>query len=380
MAEKTVFLVIKYPRADTAEESLAVLKQLSSENVVTLKDAVAVTMTEQGTIKLHQTKDDLAGEGFLKGGLIGIIFAVLFGPEEWVAVGAQFGPALTRFDPEIKNLLVEEIGEKMSPSESAVVILIEHVDWRKAVARMAEHNFQGTIVVSQVVNEDMSEVEELLEDEKTVASVPDVVVISALLAEAAEALPVTGEQTMVAEAVEEAVPEPAAAEPLVDGEASVENSAFEVTVEEAVTPETLAALEVHRTKKLDDIEGINKSYSQKLSNAGILTVEDLLVKGCSPHGRNEIAKATGISDKHILRWVNMADLYRIKGIGSEYAELLEAAGVDTVPELAHRVPAHLLEKMQAANAKKKLVRRLPVLSQVESWVEQAKSLPRVVTY
>ena len=102
----------------------------------------------------------------------------------------------------------------------------------------------------------------------------------------------------------------------------------------------------------------------------------------APHrqGRKEIVKATGISEKLLLRWVNMADLYRIKGIGQEYAELLEAAGVDTVPELAQRVPANLLEKMAAANAQKKMVRRLPDLSQVESWVAQAKSLPRVITY
>ncbi len=135
-----------------------------------------------------------------------------------------------------------------------------------------------------------------------------------------------------------------------------------------------------RKRKLEYIEGVGPVYAQKLCEAGILTVEDLLDKGCDPHGRREIVKATGISDHLILRWVNMADLYRIKGIGSEYAELLEAAGVDTVPELAQRVPANLLAKMQAANEIKKMVRRLPVLSQVESWVEQAKSLARVVTF
>ncbi len=117
-----------------------------------------------------------------------------------------------------------------------------------------------------------------------------------------------------------------------------------------------------------------------MKEAGITNVEELLEKGATPRGRNEIAKATGISEKLIQRWVNMADLYRVKGIGQEYAELLEAAGVDTVPELAQRYPAKLLEKMAVANEQKKMVRRLPDLSQVESWVEQAKSLPRVVTY
>ncbi len=82
----------------------------------------------------------------------------------------------------------------------------------------------------------------------------------------------------------------------------------------------------------------------------------------------------------MLRWVKMADLYRIKGIGQEYAELLEAAGVDSVPELAQRLPTDLLEKMAAANAQKNMVRRLPDLSLVEGWVAQAKDLPQVITY
>jgi len=87
-----------------------------------------------------------------------------------------------------------------------------------------------------------------------------------------------------------------------------------------------------------------------------------------------------VSEKLILEWVNHVDLFRIRGVGSEYSDLLEAAGVDTVMELAQRNPEHLLEKMTAVNAEKKLVRRLPVLSQVQSWVEQAKSLPRQITY
>jgi len=97
-------------------------------------------------------------------------------------------------------------------------------------------------------------------------------------------------------------------------------------------------------------------------------------------GREEIAAVTGISEKLVLRWVNQADLYRIRGIGKEYAELLEAAGVDTVPELAQRVPANLCEKMAEANAQRNLVRHLPALAQVESWVTQAKELPRRIHY
>jgi uncharacterized membrane protein len=173
MSEKYSFLVIKYPKADTAMEALDVLKGLSKDKVVKLKDAVAVTKTEKGKIKLHQTKDDPASKGFLKGGLIGILFAALLGPAGWIAAGALLGTAFAMFDRGIKNKLLIELGEKMTPSESAVALLVEQADWPKAVERMKAHNFQGEVVVSQIVEEDMVEVEKLLEDEKMVASVPE---------------------------------------------------------------------------------------------------------------------------------------------------------------------------------------------------------------
>jgi len=132
--------------------------------------------------------------------------------------------------------------------------------------------------------------------------------------------------------------------------------------------------------KLVDIEGIGPVYAAKLQKAGVGSAEALLDQGATPKGRKEIGEKSGISDGLILEWVNHVDLYRIRGVGSEYADLLEEAGVDTVPELAQRKPEHLLEKMTAVNAEKKLVRRLPVLSQVQSWVEQAKKLERKVTY
>ena len=97
-------------------------------------------------------------------------------------------------------------------------------------------------------------------------------------------------------------------------------------------------------------------------------------------GRKELAEGTGISEHLILKWVNHVDLYRIKGIGSEYADLLEASGVDTVVELAQRNPENLFEKMSEVNAEKALVRKLPTASQVADWVAQAKGLPRVVSY
>jgi len=132
--------------------------------------------------------------------------------------------------------------------------------------------------------------------------------------------------------------------------------------------------------KLAEIEGVGPVFQQKLNTAGVATTAALLEKGATPKGRKEIAEKSGIGDGLILQWVNHVDLFRIKGVGGEYADLLEAAGVDTVPELANRNAQHLLEKMTATNAEKKLVRRLPVLSQVENWIGQAKVLPRVITY
>jgi predicted flap endonuclease-1-like 5' DNA nuclease len=132
--------------------------------------------------------------------------------------------------------------------------------------------------------------------------------------------------------------------------------------------------------KLSEIEGIGNVYQQKLIAAGVTTTAALLDKGSTPKGRKEIAEKSGIGDGLILKWVNHVDLFRIKGVGSEYADLLEAAGVDTVPELSKRNAQNLVEKMTATNAEKKLVRRLPVLSQVGNWIEQAKVLPRVITY
>ncbi|HSM24188.1 MAG TPA: DUF4332 domain-containing protein [Anaerolineaceae bacterium] len=132
--------------------------------------------------------------------------------------------------------------------------------------------------------------------------------------------------------------------------------------------------------KIEDIEGIGAKYAKLLSKEGIRTVEGLLKDGAKSKDRKRISESLQISDKLILEWVNHADLFRVKGIGEEYSDLLEEAGVDTVPELAQRNPQNLLEKMTEVNAAKKLVRRLPVLSQVESWVNQAKKLPRVIEY
>lgn len=129
-----------------------------------------------------------------------------------------------------------------------------------------------------------------------------------------------------------------------------------------------------------DVEGIGATYKKKLKAAGVATTEKLLEVAASPKGRKELAEKTGIGDALILEWVNLSDLFRIKGVGSEYSDLLEEAGVDTVVELSKRVPKNLFEKMVEINTAKKLVRKMPVEKQVADWVAQAKKLPRIVTY
>lgn len=132
--------------------------------------------------------------------------------------------------------------------------------------------------------------------------------------------------------------------------------------------------------KITEIEGIGEAYAKKLEALGIKMVSDLLEKGASRKGRKEIAEATGISDDLILKWVNAADLFRVKGIGSEYAQLLEKAGVDTIKELKNRKPENLHAALIETNEKHKLVRQLPGLSQVQAWIEAAKELEPMVTH
>ncbi|MCC6402937.1 MAG: DUF4332 domain-containing protein [Fimbriimonadaceae bacterium] len=129
---------------------------------------------------------------------------------------------------------------------------------------------------------------------------------------------------------------------------------------------------------IQDIEGIGPAYAAKLGEAGVNTLSDLLDKGSSRNGREALAQATGMSDTLILKWVNRADLDRVKGVGSEYADLLEASGVDSVPELAQRNAANLAVKMSAVNEEKQLVRRVPSESEVEDWIAHAKTLDRAV--
>jgi predicted flap endonuclease-1-like 5' DNA nuclease len=128
------------------------------------------------------------------------------------------------------------------------------------------------------------------------------------------------------------------------------------------------------------IEGIGEVYARKLLDAGIPTTEALLDAGATPQGRDALAEKTGIGHALILKWVNRADLFRVKGIGEQYSDLLAAAGVETVLELAQRVPEHLHPRLVETNAARSLVRHVPSLEHVTGWVDEAGKLPRVVSY
>ena len=132
--------------------------------------------------------------------------------------------------------------------------------------------------------------------------------------------------------------------------------------------------------KIEDLEGVGPVYGAKLREAGVQTTDDLLSRAGPAAGRRALAASTGISPDVLLRWTNHVDLYRISGIGSEYADLLEASGVDSCAELAQRNPANLATTMAEANAARGLVRRLPAESVVAGWIEQAKGMPKAVTH
>ena len=132
--------------------------------------------------------------------------------------------------------------------------------------------------------------------------------------------------------------------------------------------------------KLETIEGIGPVYAEKLRQAGIRSTEALLQAGATAQGRKELEEKAGIGHEYILDWVNRADMMRVPGIGEEYSDLLEAAGVDTVVDLARRNPDNLYAALLKVNEEKNLVRRPPSLKMVQKWVEQAKELPRVVTH
>ncbi len=132
--------------------------------------------------------------------------------------------------------------------------------------------------------------------------------------------------------------------------------------------------------KLESVEGIGPAYATELRKGGVGSINSLLKKGATKKGREEMAASTGLSEARILAWVNRADLYRIRGVGGQYSDLLEQSGVDTVVELAQRNPKNLLVTLLETNERCHLVRKVPTESQVKGWVKYAKSLKRLVEY
>jgi len=193
-----------------------------------------------------------------------------------------------------------------------------------------------------------------------------------------------GVSTSIREDVPAVVSAPAVSAPVTAGEEVEATSSMADEIPEAELTgnvDTADPTEMAKFKyALEYVEGIGPAYGAQLKEMGLVTCLDLLKSGASRKGREEIVERSGISGKLILKWVNHVDLYRIKGVGSEYADLLEASGVDTVVEMAQRNPGNLYEKMNEANTAKALVRHMPTQAQVEDWVSQAKALPRVVTY
>jgi predicted flap endonuclease-1-like 5' DNA nuclease len=196
--------------------------------------------------------------------------------------------------------------------------------------------------------------------------------------QAAPAAPAAAPMAAAAVAVAAAAPEPE--EEPVAFEAAVVNEAEAAGAmeEPEVTSDGTEAAALQ--EKVGFVEGIGPAYGAKLNEAGIVVVLDLLNRGATRKGRAELVEATGIASGLIMKWVNHADLFRVKGVSKQFAELLEAAGVDSVPELAQRNAVNLFTRLGEVNAEKNLTGRSPYQSEVDSWVSQAKTLPRVIEY
>jgi len=182
--DKYSFIVVKYPQKDGADAALKEVMSMAKEKVVKLRDAVVITKTEKGKIKLHQTKDDSTSKGLMKGGAIGVIFALLLGPAGWIVAGAAAGGALATFDRGIKNKLLKELGENMTPEQSAMAVLVEEADWETALGRMADKKLQGEVVVQEMVAEHLAAIEKLVDVPPTTEAVPEELKVEAPAVEA----------------------------------------------------------------------------------------------------------------------------------------------------------------------------------------------------
>jgi predicted flap endonuclease-1-like 5' DNA nuclease len=133
--------------------------------------------------------------------------------------------------------------------------------------------------------------------------------------------------------------------------------------------------------RIEEVEGIGAVYAAKLEQAGVNSTDDLLERGAKPAGRKSLEEATGITHSLILEWVNHVDLMRINGVGSEYSDLLEAAGVDSPAELAQRNAGNLATTIdEVVAARPGIVRRTPSESEIQDWIDQSKGLDKVVEH
>ena len=162
--------------------------------------------------------------------------------------------------------------------------------------------------------------------------------------------------------------------------AAAAEGASEAAAEAGEPEPVVEAPQTTRTGDIEEIEGIGPAYAEKLRGADVVSTDALLEKGATPEGRSALVEQTGIDAVRVLRWVNHADLMRVVGVGPEYAELLEAAGVDSVPELAQRNVENLVTGLAETNEARNLVRRVPSADEVADWIEQAKALPRLVAH
>ena len=224
----------------------------------------------------------------------------------------------------------------MTQDESAVALLIEHADWPTAFARMKSYGFGGQVVVSEIVAEDLDEVEALLADPKT-EEVPEEVEIPAAPVAAAAA------------------------------------------VEEAPAPPAAAVAAGTTVIRISEIDGLDSAYAEKFVAIGIRSTDDLLMAGAKPTGRGHLADETGIQEQLITSWVHEADLMRIPGVGAQYSDLLEAAGVDSPAELAQRNPKNLEATVQSVAAERPgIVHRIPGETEIAGWISEASKLEKLV--
>lgn len=299
----------------------------------------------------------------LVNGLI-LIYCLLPGTKD--AFGMSAAASSTRTSTVVPPASEEVFETKVAPAMAAAVVAEEGLTApeEEPTATDEDEDLVPEMAAAVVVEEGLTAPEKTNvaeEDESMAPEMAAAVVMEEEIISSEEEAPPEAEDGSLA-------PEAAAAVKMVE-ETSAET-------DEKMTVTGAAAL----TRDLSYVEGIGEVYSGKLKEAGVDTPQALLERGSTPQGRKELAEVTGISDQLILKWVGEVDLYRIKGLGTQYSELLKAAGVDTVPELAQRNPKNLHAKLVEVNDEFQRVRHLPSQAQIEDWVKQAKELPRVVSY